>query len=1606
MPINTDGKTATTAAESSALACASISTSEQLVKTLRIPQPPPNGVRKIDIALEAWHSNELYVPQKAELLSQWALGYLCSSLKSSSSAAASGPSNKGKNKAKQQQQQHIPTSTVELDSKAWMLLSNIIATQIGTGSDLSGAAKRSWLSHLANTQPVLTLSGSFARHLSQDTSLSLEERQTLLSVASASLEKLLLPATSRTAATNIEAATDSIQAWLDFFARPCSTLEQQKGFAILGAIVTTWTTTLQYGSNAKRNHQHFCSNVVPSLLRALHTLSFRGTHGKAGSARHGALLDTVRQIAAESLFTEDVQRSLLQVARQAQGTNSPSCKHTQIAATGVVSQLCSSLQDPQLSQAAYSSLSTIGDLLWTKLSRSEALHVIISSSNITSGTVREAQLALVRKTMLSQWYFPLLPHLCTCASTQAPHVDRAAAIRGVLNGIERHSLYTLGCDEAEDWRLLFSALFESLRNELREIATDSSPTAQAEKADIFACLTSLWRLEKSVVEDDLTCIFALVGAQRVSKPALWLAEQLSPATLAALDMFRAVAAINVRFRTIPSLVNTIIASLQLTADLVAKTDDASLSSSLFMSQTFLTEFAKLCHDSITAMQVPELIQRLSSLAQRLNSISQSSATPKASKKQRTSHGSPSKTDNVQTEGTNVWIAHLEIAAQVVQSVNLAPTLRARCSAAAEELHKALILPCIDVCLSSHTVQQSASIYGVAAAALRVRQALLSEKWRYDPSEPVKLDGSLPTESLTSLEEAFDERADTLLELLSHKHQDDPDLCQLQFQIVQGLLQRAERDLFLGLKESRYCRLLAEDKGPLCGLIRELPLSGGSQVSAWTGCANQIRSRHELMQTLWMAIVTRWAPLFEAIAAREIFEVLAHTLVATAQPSLQRDDVQSAMRYMTSTALRNASFLELANWRKHIIATIQKELASPTLERRLASTAVLCVTPSEWVNKTARGPMLKALLALDRDLVAAQQKRKAAEQVATVEWIELRRLLASVQEAYATEANVSDDELLASLEAFWSSQVSDANLQHAWERASLAAIRTALGVLFSRGKANAATLERLFSLAKQVRHEATAEIKDDSTRITLKMRAAQEMFTILSAVGADHAELQTEAGAARTNLDAIMNVSSTRLETISDVEKTLDVLLYHLGEVRLLVRATGKDGNLQQETAQTLSRAVVRSVCTVFGRVNVLTPENEATKLVRPAADVALELLRCMDMCGRAMSDSNIMLSACLAYSALIASLPGLKEQRRVGDGLQRIVSRLEAQQYDTVLSKLLNALGCTASANIAVATVSAKEAATMDGDEAALIGTIGLVLGSAPEATSKVARTHLSNWLAILSGSNATGGGGRIKLRSMVACISALDLVCSHHAMLLRTQDLGAVLQLFSTVTGPSMCDEPLASVVETKREELDGMRSKLFGGIVSTLSSLMRLRQDLVVGFLPQVGLLLARLITLFRRLGRHASNGEIQASGSQRRSLRRDLPAWLDPVLVTPLRAHHEARALSRLVSNVMAKSVSLKHRSSDAPGTAVKAESLARPLSKHATYMLVAYLKSLTAQGSVVPADVRAELEVGMMTICEIMGHHQRDAAMSGLLDSAGKVLMKRIWSEFEKQRYKGQ
>lgn len=180
-----------------------------------------------------------------------------------------------------------------------------------------------------------------------------------------------------------------------------------------------------------------------------------------------------------------------------------------------------------------------------------------------------------------------------------------------------------------------------------------------------------------------------------------------------------------------------------------------------------------------------------------------------------------------------------------------------------------------------------------------------------------------------------------------------------------------------------------------------------------------------------------------------------------------------------------------------------------------------------------------------------------------------------------------------------------------------------------------------------------------------------------------------------------------------------------------------------------------------------------------------------------------------------------------------------------------------------------------------------------------------------------------------------------------------------------------------------------MYHGVINILSALVRLRRDLVLNTLPQLGFVLRQLVSCLRSL-------RPQLGGKQRRLVLDTLPRWLAPAhaLGAP-----ESRALARLLTTLTVKTMVRGHDAAQKP------EALVRPFSKHAAYVLTAYVDAVGDPLCFVPGPVRKELQPGLFALCDMLGEHNRDAMMVAALDASGKATMKTLWKEYEKQRYVG-
>ncbi|KAI0082239.1 hypothetical protein K474DRAFT_1586046 [Panus rudis PR-1116 ss-1] len=270
------------------------------------------------------------------------------------------------------------------------------------------------------------------------------------------------------------------------------------------------------------------------------------------------------------------------------------------------------------------------------------------------------------------------------------------------------------------------------------------------------------------------------------------------------------------------------------------------------------------------------------------------------------------------------------------------------------------------------------------------------------------------------------------------------------------------------------------------------------------------------------------------------------------------------------------------------------------------------------------------------------------------------------------------------------------------------------------------------------------------------------------------------------------------------------------------------------------------------------------------------------------------------------------------------------------------------------------------------------LIHNAPEGTLRLTQDHVTTCLMSFIDQPAHS-------TNTILLHQVLSFITTHindRPAALRSSQVPPICSLIGRALAPSMTHDS-----QTCRG--------IFSEIVSALSGLVRLRRDLVLPILPLLCLTLRRLINCLKTVVPNLG-------ARQKRLVSNTLPQWIstnDPL------SSREARPLARLLTSLTTKTVIRTHSNVPALGLeSQKADSLSRPLSKHIFVVLKTYIETLNDPLCVLSTDIRRELEPGLFALCEIIGEKYRDSLMVAL-DSGGKVVMKGLWKQYEKQRYVG-
>ncbi|KAI0757227.1 Urb2/Npa2 family-domain-containing protein [Daedaleopsis nitida] len=278
-------------------------------------------------------------------------------------------------------------------------------------------------------------------------------------------------------------------------------------------------------------------------------------------------------------------------------------------------------------------------------------------------------------------------------------------------------------------------------------------------------------------------------------------------------------------------------------------------------------------------------------------------------------------------------------------------------------------------------------------------------------------------------------------------------------------------------------------------------------------------------------------------------------------------------------------------------------------------------------------------------------------------------------------------------------------------------------------------------------------------------------------------------------------------------------------------------------------------------------------------------------------------------------------------------------------------------------------------DIASLIRFSATLLLDAPEGTSKICQAHTARCQNLFA--DDSHFISLSMLRSEV--LNFLVRQCNDRPASLRSVDLSSIWSILRASMAGSL-------------EHEQSTDATAFHDVVNVLGALVRLRRDLVLHTLPHLGFILRQLVSCLRSV-------RPQLGGKQSRIVMDTLPQWI--AAAQPL-ASTEGKALARLLTTLTTKTMVRVHGPA---ADAQKPESLVRPFSKHAAYVLTAYIEAVNDPLCFMSAGVRKELQPGLFELCDMLGEHNRDAMMVSALDAGGKATMKSLWKEYEKQRYVG-
>ncbi|KIO27891.1 hypothetical protein M407DRAFT_22809 [Tulasnella calospora MUT 4182] len=308
-----------------------------------------------------------------------------------------------------------------------------------------------------------------------------------------------------------------------------------------------------------------------------------------------------------------------------------------------------------------------------------------------------------------------------------------------------------------------------------------------------------------------------------------------------------------------------------------------------------------------------------------------------------------------------------------------------------------------------------------------------------------------------------------------------------------------------------------------------------------------------------------------------------------------------------------------------------------------------------------------------------------------------------------------------------------------------------------------------------------------------------------------------------------------------------------------------------------------------------------------------------------------------------------------------------------------------------------------------------VLIVDAPDGTGKHAHSLLQqSLLAMLRSSQLSGPTDADSLESCFVLVheatSFIQRVCNEKPSFLRDVEMGHIFTiLYRVLTPPSSTP----SIIRSSSPSGIPTPSAIYSAITNILINLVRNQRDLLRTHFPDftqlLCLLLSSLKTVYDVPGTRPGSQDTWRSKLNNKSIeliQSGLPWWVSACGSDPSLKLNEkdARQLNRLLMSLTTKTFGrdVPSRRPRASERTPKAESLASSFSNYATFVLIAYVRTVTDSYhtrsgglTTLSKSVRRELDEGISELCGMIGENRRDWVYQSLT-SDGRGLFKTVWA----------